>query len=271
MCTPKSDQRVREPQQPAPGTGGQNNVAGAAENMPPENAGGTVSQCPTCPDRVVVIDPGHGGTATVGGSSPNNATSSSGILEKKMTLELARLVRSSLQSAEMVAAAKRKGFSLKVLMTRDSDVNVGISTRANFAKNNRADLFLSIHYNGGGRATRGTETIIGGWDNANMSQDRMFAQRIQNGVLNAIKKFDSGATSRGVKVDKDIINAKGKPLSLGILKDAHLGKAVRSCLVEVEFISHPKVDALLNTGGNAAAVRAEIAKGLAAAMIDDLR
>ena len=45
---------------------------------------------------VVVLDPGHGGTHKTGGSSPNNATSSSGVAEKTMTLELAKLVRKEL-------------------------------------------------------------------------------------------------------------------------------------------------------------------------------
>ena len=34
----------------------------------------------------VVIDPGHGGWLEIGGSSANNATTPSGILEKNLTL-----------------------------------------------------------------------------------------------------------------------------------------------------------------------------------------
>jgi phosphoserine aminotransferase len=33
--------------------------------------------------RTIVIDPGHGGSKTVGGSSPNNATGPTGLLEKE--------------------------------------------------------------------------------------------------------------------------------------------------------------------------------------------
>jgi N-acetylmuramoyl-L-alanine amidase len=39
---------------------------------------------------VVVIDAGHGGASKVGGSSANNATSPSGLLEKQLTLAVAR-------------------------------------------------------------------------------------------------------------------------------------------------------------------------------------
>ena len=44
----------------------------------------------------VVIDPGHGGTLEVGGSSANNATSPSGVLEKNMTLRMGLLVRDAI-------------------------------------------------------------------------------------------------------------------------------------------------------------------------------
>ena len=38
---------------------------------------------------VVVLDPGHGGSVKVGGSSPNNAVGAGGLLEKDLTLDVA--------------------------------------------------------------------------------------------------------------------------------------------------------------------------------------
>ena len=38
-------------------------------------------------NATVVIDPGHGGTVEVNGSSWNNAISASGVLEKVITLQ----------------------------------------------------------------------------------------------------------------------------------------------------------------------------------------
>ena len=46
----------------------------------------------------IVIDPGHGGNAEIGGSSHNNARSPSGVLEKNLTLRMAFLVREPLGS-----------------------------------------------------------------------------------------------------------------------------------------------------------------------------
>ena len=38
---------------------------------------------PDAVSGVVVLDPGHGGNEKIGGSSPNNATSTSGVLRKQ--------------------------------------------------------------------------------------------------------------------------------------------------------------------------------------------
>jgi len=74
-----------------------------------------------------VIDPGHGGT--------DSGISTTGALEKDLTLALARKLRPVLQS--------RLGAT--VLLTRDSDVPLNSEARTAVANNNQADLFISIH------------------------------------------------------------------------------------------------------------------------------
>jgi N-acetylmuramoyl-L-alanine amidase len=71
----------------------------------------------------VVLDPGHGGTENIGGSSPNNATGPCGLLEKTVTLAVALATRDALQAE-----------GAKVLLTRDHDVNLSLSARAAVAK-----------------------------------------------------------------------------------------------------------------------------------------
>src|SRR5215204_1290727 len=90
----------------------------------------------------IVIDPGHGGTGSVGGSDGNHAVSVSGVKEKDLTLIFANLVSSELQSA-----ATAGGHTVKVILTRTSDENLSLSARAGFAKKHKADRFLSIHLN----------------------------------------------------------------------------------------------------------------------------
>jgi len=213
---------------------------------------------------VVVLDPGHGGNRKIGGSSPNNATSASGVLEKAMTLDLAKLVQKKLTKL----ANGIPGSDVKVHLTRGGDTNLSLSDRAQFAENKRADVFLSIHFNGFNGSARGTETWILSTANGNVNErdDRELAQRVQSAMLAAIQRFDSGARNRGVKDTQ----------KLGVLNDISLGNtrgehSTRGCLAEVEFIDNPDVDSLLNTGPNAIAVREAIAEAVAEAIVDDLR
>lgn len=203
----------------------------------------------------VVIDPGHGGNIDVGGSSKNNAVSASGVLEKNITLRMAFLVRDALQEL-----AQLGGHNVKIILTRDSDKNLGLSDRAKVAKTNNADIFLSIHCNGFNGTTRGTETLISPQSaNANHAAEKALAERVQRATLSAIKAHDAGAKNRGVKEQ-----------SLGVLRDSALGTKARGCLVELEFIDVPKVDQLLNIGPDSPQVRADIAKAIAGALLEDL-
>ncbi len=203
---------------------------------------------------VVVLDPGHGGTMEVGGSSANNATSPSGVLEKNITLRMAFLIREELQ-----VAAKKGGHNIKVVLTRETDVNLGLSARAAIAKANKANLFLSIHCNASvAHNARGVETLVRAPSagNPNHADDKKFAQLIQNAVFNTIKKYDANTKDRQVK---DQV--------LGVLKDEHLGPNVPACLVELEFIDVKAVDELLNIGTKSPEVRKDIAKAMANAII----
>lgn len=205
----------------------------------------------------IVIDPGHGGAGKIGGSSANNATSPSGVLEKNVTLRMAFLTRDAL-----LAAADADGHELKVVLTREEDINLGLSDRAGVAKKEKAQLFLSIHCNASdAHNARGVETLIrpANLGNVNHAVDKAFAQKIQTAVLGAIKARDPKTKDRGVK-DQD----------LGVLRDENLGPNVASCLVELEFIDRTDVDMLLNIGPHAHKVREEIASAIAQALIASL-
>lgn len=205
---------------------------------------------------VVVLDPGHGGTKTTGNSSWNNATSASGVLEKTMTLRMAKLVRNILKDNAI----------LSIYLTRSTDVNLGLSARANIARDKGAILFLSIHYNGYDKKARGVETWVRSKDhgNYNYAEDVVFARRIQKSVYNTIKKYDPKTRNRGVRAKR-----------LGVLSDPQLGNTpddhpCRSCLVEIEFIDVPAVDELLNTGTQAMKVQSDIATAIADSILKEL-
>ena len=204
----------------------------------------------------IVLDPGHGGTKKVGDSSPNNATSASGIKEKQITLEVALMVRDAL-----VTKAEADGHELKIVLTRDKDVNVGLVDRALAAKDHDADLLLSIHCNGLDQKTRGVETLVmpTAKGNTNLAADRKFAKRVHDAVFLTIKKHDPKAKDRKVKEQ-----------SLAVLRDEFHSAKTRACLVELEFIDVPAVDELLNSGPKAPVVRRELAAAIADALIESL-
>ncbi len=93
---------------------------------------------------VVVIDPGHGG-------SEEGARGPTGLLEKDVTLDIARRLKARLE----------EGMDVEVLLTRDGDRSVELDDRTAMANHNRADLFVSIHANASRRTrVRGAETYF---------------------------------------------------------------------------------------------------------------
>src|SRR5215218_2125813 len=98
---------------------------------------------------LIVLDPGHGGSAKVGGSSANNAVGPNGLLEKNLTLDIAR------RASALLAGGAR------VVLTRAADVKLSLKARAEVARSNGAAVFLSIHLNGFPKpGVDGTETWV---------------------------------------------------------------------------------------------------------------
>lgn len=91
--------------------------------------------------RTVVIDPGHGGKDSGAVNSYNT--------EKAYNLKVAQELKTLLVA---------KGF--KVVMTRTTDNYLGLQERVNLANAlTEPAIFISIHFNSGGRAARGVETF----------------------------------------------------------------------------------------------------------------
>jgi N-acetylmuramoyl-L-alanine amidase len=100
---------------------------------------------PTAPPsiRTIVIDPGHGG-------DDEGVHGAGGTIEKDLTLQVARRLKTTLES--------RGG--VRVLLARDADENVAVDRRAALANNNKADLFISLHANASVKAeTRGAQVL----------------------------------------------------------------------------------------------------------------
>ena len=91
-------------------------------------------------EKVVVIDPGHGGI--------DYGAIRSGINEKDITTDV---------SARVAKMLRSDGY--KVYMTRDEDKTVSLQDRVSFAQENNPDIFVSIHVNSSeGTTATGIET-----------------------------------------------------------------------------------------------------------------
>jgi N-acetylmuramoyl-L-alanine amidase len=91
--------------------------------------------------QTMVVDAGHGG-------EDNGARGPKGTLEKQITLEAARKLKTIVESR----------LGVRVVMTRDEDRAISLDERDAIANNSKADLFLSIHANSSpSPSVKGTE------------------------------------------------------------------------------------------------------------------
>ncbi len=95
--------------------------------------------------RRVVIDPGHGGEDW-------GTRGYGGLVEKKLTLDIARRVARILRAS---------GNGWEATLTRDDDTFVSLPRRVRMAQTARADLFVSVHANSSPSASaRGVEIFF---------------------------------------------------------------------------------------------------------------
>lgn len=93
-----------------------------------------VGAAPQCERARVVIDPGHGGT------DPGAVARFGGGHEKDVNLAAGLILR------DLLNATGR----YEVIMTRDTDVAVGLEDRVRIAREARANLFISLHADSAG-------------------------------------------------------------------------------------------------------------------------
>jgi N-acetylmuramoyl-L-alanine amidase len=106
--------------------------------------------------KVICIDPGHGGTSS--GATNGNR------LEKDDDLRLSLLVRDILEE---------RGYT--VVMTRTDDSDVSLEERCKIANKSRASLFVSIHRNSTVGDGKGIEMWV---HSSNPTDDMLLAENI---------------------------------------------------------------------------------------------
>jgi len=210
----------------------------------------------------IVIDPGHGG-------KDPGAISPTGLMEKDITLSVAKLLRKRL---------KKEGF--EVFLTREKDVFIPLEERTAFANRKKADLFLSLHVNSNTKkSVRGIETYflnlttdssaieVAARENATSSKSISDLQLIiddlmLNSKINESSKFAS-CLQKSIISSVSSIDYRGKDLGV---KQAPffvlLGAQMPSVLLEIGFITNSKDRRLMTKKSYQNVLIDGIAKGI---------
>ena len=175
---------------------------------------------------VVVIDPGHGG------ADPGNQ--SGGYNEKDLTLDYALFTKSQLATWFSEMQPFHRAIITRYVGFLDNII------RPQIARDNGADVFVSIHFNGGSSTARGSETMIRGEANVNYNADFALAERVQSAASTAV------GFSRETGVYSYSPENPSVPSTWMVLRDdseafANTGNyaPIRGCIQEVDFMSNP--------------------------------
>lgn len=123
----------------------------------------------------VVVDPGHGGN-DLGVGNPDQ-----GVLEKEIVLDIDKAIAKTSDES-----------SVRIILTRNSDVMMTLRDRAQIAKTSKADLFISLHVNRhDDRTVKGLEVYYSEQNlKSSLSKhySTMFAQGLESGAGSATIK-----------------------------------------------------------------------------------
>ena len=180
---------------------------------------------------VVVIDPGHGGqdSGTVG-------IADNTILEKDLALGYSLSLKQ-----KVIDKFNAEKHGLRVIMTRKTTGEyMENALRANLARDRGADVFLSIHFNNGGKnkdgslntTARGTEYVTRSSGQVNAAEDDQLGTSIQGSTFAAVRASDAGARHRDSKSG-----------GFAVVSDSSYGNTaayhpIRGVIIEAEFLSH---------------------------------
>ena len=206
--------------------------------------------------KTIVIDPGHGGKDPGAVSQTRQ--------EKQIVLSLSKMLHDILV---------KKGYNVR--LTRKTDVFLPLRERTQFATNQKADLFISIHTNAStAREASGIETYYLAL--ASDESARITAMRENAGAEYNMKELDA-LVGRILKESKStesrrlaqLIQAQltsGKQVKNRGVKHAPfvvlIGTKVPAVLVEVGFISNPQEGKKLTTKAYQRQLATSIAKGI---------
>ncbi len=206
-------------------------TACARHTIPPEISAMHEYRKPTSKKReVIIVDAGHGGK-DCGAVSKRESYE-----EKELTLATALMIRNCLNQ-----------LGYKTIMTRDQDIFIPLSTRAEIANANQADLFVSIHYNySASPDAKGVEVYYYKEGKTPPSPRIAKSKALSSEVLKKVVS-NTGATSRGVK-----------EANFAVVRETEMP----AILVEAGFLSNPQEKAQVKDPQYQRKIAWGIAKGV---------
>ena len=197
--------------------------------------------------RVIVIDPGHGGT--------DSGTSSvlPGKFEKDYTLDWAKRLKVLLEAA---------GWT--VFLTRTNDAEVSLPGRVEFAETHKADLFLSLHFNAAaGSENAGIETYSATPTGMPSSVTRGYEDNVTMTFPN--NHFDALNLQLAARLHREVLAATGGQ-DRGVRHARFLtvlrGQNRPAVLIEGGYLSNPAEAKLINTTEHRQKLAEAVAKAL---------
>jgi N-acetylmuramoyl-L-alanine amidase len=215
---------------------------------------------------MVVIDPGHGG-------ADPGAISINGVYEKAITLQVARALR------EQLLATGR----YRVALTRDGDDFVRLRDRVAQAREQGADLFISLHADSLGQANVSGMSVYTLSDKASDREAEMLAARENRadalGGLDLKAETDEVVSILIDLAQRDTLNQSRRVANLLV---EEMGKQVRllprphrsagfavltapdvpSVLIELGYLSNPKDAKMLTQTEHQVRLARSIARGI---------
>lgn len=226
---------------------------------------------PLQPDGVrittVCIDPGHGG------SDLGAKGVTTDLVEKDITLKVGLKLKQLIESR----------LGLRVVMTRDSDSEVSLDSRAAMANNQKAQVFVSIHVNSSyRRGARGTETFyvsleatdqeaselarkentsMGGEAFESTASDDLRLILWNMAQMEYIKESSKLATFIQNQLN-EVMNTRNRGVKQAPFR-VLMRAAMPAVLVEIAFLSNPQEEALLARDGFLTRVAGAVYTGIA--------
>lgn len=212
-------------------------AAGPSHTVPPMATAAPSPVARPTGQKLVALDPGHGGSNTGAKSVV------AGVYEKHLTMLLAREVAKRLEER-----------GIEVRLVRELDEYVSLRERVERANQLRADLFVSIHCNASdARSQRGFETwvltpraidIDGRALRGETPAARAGADADTARMLDDVERGlnQDGAASLAAAIQRELAGRRGRGGDRGVRQssmDVLLGASMPAALVEVGFIDHP--------------------------------